>query len=333
MQPAARADIQYRRMVTMVKQFWFLFGLILIFLLIMADSSGLLAAAGALLKQNRMPEIIIFLIFTVSGLLIEKDQIIEGIKDYKTTALTLTIIIFISPLVAVVFSFLGLDTAVTAGFFILSVMPTTLSSGVVMTGVAGGNMAHALFTTIVSSFAGIVTIPVSLSVLLPFLDKSEKLVIDQPAIMVKLIFLVIVPLMAGIFAKNFLFRMTNIEKSFLQRINQSMILLMVFISLAGAKHLLSGSPLQLGLIVILTAVFHSILLCTAFLLVKGLNVPDGSFQSVIFMGTQKTLPLSIMIQVGYFSEYPNAAIVLVMHHIVHLIIDGYLSAKMGKTAV
>jgi len=36
-----------------------------------------------------------------------------------------------------------------------------------------------------------------------------------------------------------------------------------------------------------------------------------------------------MIQVTYFSEFGTALFVCVLHHIVHLMIDGYLSTKMN----
>ena len=37
-----------------------------------------------------------------------------------------------------------------------------------------------------------------------------------------------------------------------------------------------------------------------------------------------------MIQVTYFSEFGTALLVCVLHHIVHLMMDGYLSTKMNQ---
>jgi sodium/bile acid cotransporter 7 len=77
-------------------------------------------------------------------------------------------------------------------------------------------------------------------------------------------------------------------------------------------------------------VFHLILLGSSFILIRFFQVGKGRRESIIFMGSQKTLPLSVMIQVTYFSEFGIALLVCVVHHIVHLMIDGYLSTKMSR---
>jgi len=313
-----------------IKQFWFLLGLALIFIAVIIDRTDTLAGIGIFFKDNYASEVIIFLIFTVSGLLIEKNQIRAGIKDIKSTLLTLIVILIISPVVALLLSCLPLETGVAIGFFLVAVMPTTLSSGVVMTGTAGGNMAHALFLTIISSFIGVFSIPFILSLLLLFLDQSKELAIDQGVIIFKLILLVLVPLIMGIYAKPFIFKIINPVKSRLQIINQCMVIGMVFISLAGAKQVIIGKGISVLYIVVLVIVFHLILLASSLFFSKIFSIKKGSYETIIFMGSQKTLPLSIMIQVSYFSEYGIALLVCVMHHIVHLMIDGYLSAKMGE---
>jgi hypothetical protein len=42
------------------------------------------------------------------------------------------------------------------------------------------------------------------------------------------------------------------------------------------------------------------------------------------MGGQKTLPLSVILQVSLFPGFGLALVVCVTHHIVHLIMDAYL---------
>ncbi len=312
-----------------IKQFWFLLGLVLVFMAVIIDRTDTLAGIGISFKDNYASEIIIFLIFTVSGLLIEKDQIKAGIRNMKSTLLSLMVIVIISPVVALLFSCLPLETGVVIGLFLVAVMPTTLSSGVVMTGAAGGNMAQALFVTITSNFIGIFSIPLILSWLLLFFDQSKHLAIAQGAMIIKLTVLVLVPLIIGVYTKPFVFKIIHPDKSKLQIINQCMVIGMVFISVAGAKQILMGKGMAILYIVVLVTAFHLILLGSSLSLIKIFSIKKGSYESVIFMGSQKTLPLSIMIQVSYFSEFGIALLVCVMHHIVHLMIDGYLSAKMG----
>ncbi|MBU8848780.1 MAG: bile acid:sodium symporter [Desulfobacterales bacterium] len=311
-----------------IKKQWFLFSLVFIFAVVLLDRSNSLAKIGIILKNNHGPEIMTFLIFIVSGLLIESDQIRAGIKDIKSTLLALSVIIVFAPIAAGLLCLLPLETGVVIGLFIVAVMPTTLSSGIVMTGTAGGNMAHALFVTILSNFIGIFSIPVILSILLSLQNMEKELGIDQGAIITKLFLLVLFPLMIGIVLKSKVFKEDYLRKFKLQIINQWMIIGIVFIALAGAKQVLLGEGAAFFYLVLLVSAFHLMLLGFSFLLVKLFRVKKGHRESIIFMGSQKTLALSVMIQVTYFDEFGIALLVCVIHHIVHLMIDGYLSTKM-----
>ncbi|MCP4022466.1 MAG: bile acid:sodium symporter, partial [Desulfobacteraceae bacterium] len=280
------------------------------------------------LKNNHGPSVMIFLIFVSSGLIIETDQIKDGIKDIKSTFAALLVILLISPFAALLLSFLPLDTSIIIGFFIVSVMPTTLSSGVVMTGRAGGNMAHALFVTIISNFASVVSIPVMLSFLLLFLQQERELSIDRTAIVIKLFFLVLLPLLVGMVLKKLIFQIKNHHKKILQTANQLLIFCIVFLSLAGARAFITGNGMSVLIIVFFSFVFHGILLGCSYSLAKVFKISQGKYESVIFMGSQKTLPLSVMIQVTYFPEYGSALLVCVIHHIIHLMMDGYIAVKL-----
>ncbi len=313
-------------MLNIIRKQWFLLSLVFVFFVVVLDSSNNLAKFGILLKNYQGPEIIIFLIFIVSGLLIETNQIKAGIRDVKVTLIALFIIIIGAPIIASILSFLPIETGVIVGLFIISAMPTTLSSGVVMTGVAGGNMAHALFITIISNALGIFSIPIVLSFLTSLVHFNKSIVIDKGSIMLKLLFIVLLPLMIGIILKAIVPSSKKIIR--LQIINQCLIVLIVFISLSSAKQVLLGDGVTFLYILILVAVFHLFLLLLSFGLIKTFKINRGRYESILFMGSQKTLPLSVMIQVAYFSEFGIALAVCVVHHIVHLMIDGYLSTNM-----
>lgn len=316
-------------MIQTIKKQWFLTSLILVFFAVIFDRSNRLAEIGIALKYNHGPDILVFLLFIFSGLLIESHEIIAGVRDVKSTLLALAVIIVFAPFGAYLLSFFPMEPGVMIGLFIVAVMPTTLSSGIVMTGAAGGNMAHALFVTILSNFIGIFSIPVILTVLLSAVEQKKELLIDQGAIMVKLCLVVLFPLLIGMVLKAKVFREEKLRHFKLQMVNQWLIILVVFISLAGAKQILIGKGMAFFPILILVSVFHLMLLGMSFLLVKLFAVEKGRYESIIFMGSQKTLALSVMLQVTYFNEFGMAILVCVIHHIVHLMMDGYLSTRMG----
>jgi sodium/bile acid cotransporter 7 len=300
-----------------------------VFLLVCLDRTDTLAAWGMVLKNHRAPHVMIFLIFIVSGFLIEGEQVKAGLRDVTATFLALFVILVAAPVVAGLLSFLPLDTGIIIGLFIVSVMPSTLSSGVVMTGTAGGNMAHALFVTILSNFISIFSIPIILGALLNFLHQEKTFDLDRKSIIIKLTILVLVPLLLGVVIKILVFGKKRLNTHGLQLINQWLIVGIVFISLGGAKQVLMGKGIQFVFILFLSAGFHLILLLLAFFLAKLFKVGKGRFESVVFMGSQKTLALALMLQVTYFPDFGMALLVCVTHHVIHLMMDGYLSTRMG----
>jgi sodium/bile acid cotransporter 7 len=209
-------------------------------------------------------------------------------------------------------------------------MPTTLSSGVVMTGAAGGNMAHALVITILANGIAVFTIPVALSLLLNLVGGTAVVSIDKLAIVMKLGLYVLLPLCAGLTIKFF-------EKSFVDRfvlklqvMNQCMVLGIVWMAMSSARGAILNTGGSVGIIFVLVSGFHGILLSFASLFSKILKLDRGRRESVIFMGSQKTLPLSVILQVSLFPQYGLALVVCVLHHLVHLLMDGYLVGRLRK---
>ena len=199
-----------------------------------------------------------------------------------------------------------------------------------MTGAAGGNIAHALFITITSNILAVFTIPVSLGLMLSFAGDFSEVVIDSYAIMIKIAFFVVLPLIVGLvvncFLKNFIKRFSF----YLQIANQCLILCMVWMGLSQSRQVIVNNTEMIAIIFFLVFVFHGIMLLLAFLFTKQLGIVPGKRESVIFMGGQKTLPLSVIIQVSIFPQYALALVVCVMHHIVHLMMDGYLAGRLSR---
>jgi sodium/bile acid cotransporter 7 len=76
--------------------------------------------------------------------------------------------------------------------------------------------------------------------------------------------------------------------------------------------------------------FHFAMLGCAFFLIKVFSVPRGRMEAILFMGSQKTLPLSIILQVTMFGNYAQALMVCVVHHLVSLFLDGFLVGRLGR---
>jgi sodium/bile acid cotransporter 7 len=299
-----------------------------VFGLTLADRSDTLSFVGRWLKNRNGPDIVVFLIFIASGTLLEIEQVKAGLKDGIGTIAALFVIFVIAPLTAVAFIYLPLERPVLIGIFLVAVMPTTLSSGVVMTGAAGGNTAHALFITILANTLAVFTVPITLSMLLSLVGDSSTVMIDKWQIMLKLCSIVLLPLCCGIMLKYFANSLCSRLAPIMQIFNQCFILLIVWMGIAQARQAIIDGGNLIGGIILLAFLFHGLLLASAGGISWIFHIGRGRRESLIFMGAQKTLPLSIILQVALFPFYGQALVFCVVHHIVHLMMDGYLVGKM-----
>ncbi len=314
----------------LIKRYWFLIALLAICLATVADVNGMLRALGGWLKNHRGPEIVVVTIFLFSGFALSPDQLKDGLKDIQGMLLTFVIIFIFAPLTGALFSLISMDSGILIGIFLVAVMPSSLSSGVVMTAAAGGNAAHALVTTIAANALSVFTIPYFLTALLVCIGHSTAVNIDKAAIMLKIGLLVVLPLAAGMLAKH---RFSALYRRFagkISPINQSMILLIVWIAMSQTRGILISSGFTAALIIGLSCVYHGLLLLGAWGLIRFSGRGRGKMESILFIGGQKTLPLSVILQMSLFPQHGVALLVCVLHQVIHLMMDGYLVERLKK---
>lgn len=304
--------------------------MLVVCLVTMADTTCTVSGIGKWFKTHKGPDAVIVLIFFFSGLILNAHQIKSGMVDIKGFIIAFFIIFIAAPASAAFFGATSINTGIKIGIFLVAVMPSTLSSGVVMTGASGGNMAHALFITLFANSIAVFTIPVALSLLLSSAGGSAVISIEKVAIMLKLATLVLLPLFCGLTLRFYAQSTVKKFSAKLQIINQLLVLGIVWMAFSQAREIIMESGKSVGIIFLLVFIFHGILLAIAWFLTRVFMVGKGRRESIIFMGCQKTLPLSIILQVSLFPQYGLALVVCVMHHMVHLLMDGYLVGKLKQ---
>jgi sodium/bile acid cotransporter 7 len=245
----------------------------------------------------------------------------------RGAVIALVLIFAVAPLAAFIIGSLPLDPAVRIGLFLVSVMPTTMSSGVVMTGAAGGNIAHALLITVLANSLSIVTIPFSLALLLQTVGSVP---IDKVRMMIQMALLVLLPLLLGLFLRPKQGALLTSLQRGIPVLNQCLILSIVWMGLSEAKETVLSGGAQVFVILVLSFLFHAALLVAGFLAIRLFHIPWGRLESILFMGGQKTLPLSVLLQVKLFPQYGLALAFCVFHHFIHLMMDGYLVGRLNR---
>ncbi|MDY6822450.1 MAG: bile acid:sodium symporter [Thermodesulfobacteriota bacterium] len=153
------------------------------------------------LKARQGPDAVIFLVFLFSGMLLNPRLIRSGLSDISGTLLALALIFLIAPAITALAGLAPLQTCFAIGLFLVAVMPTTMSSGVVMSVAAGGNPAHALFITILANIICMFTIPLTFPLLLNLTNVSREIVFNRLSVMIKIALYVLVSLCIGLGVK------------------------------------------------------------------------------------------------------------------------------------
>lgn len=289
------------------------------------DPFGALASFGIWCHSKGIQKIVIFIIFFLSGAGLETDEWRAGIKDIKAILAALILIFIISP----AFGFIGFVTDIPRGYWIgfllVAAMPTTLSSGVVMTKASGGNTATALIITIVANFIAIFTIPHYLRIFLHSTDIQLTGVINAWELTWYMVRLVALPLALGCVSRSWICRYTSCAwMNKIGTLNSVLIISMVWIAVSESRNALLLGLIDATVVAVLMVIYHVILVLMAFLLCRIFTISDGPDRAVIFMGAQKTVTLAVLLQTSLFPQYGDALMVCVIHHILHLIVDGYL---------
>jgi sodium/bile acid cotransporter 7 len=167
-----------------------------------------------------------------------------------------------------------------------------------------------------------------LSLLLSITGNDTAIVIDKAAVMSKIGLFVVLPLLVGLGVRTGLRKWLLRKSAWLQIANQLLILCIVWMGIAQSRPVLLSAKWELAVIVAVVCGFHLALLAAAWQSLKAFAVPAGKRESILFMGIQKTLPLSVILQVTLFPEYGLALLVCVAHHFLSLMIDGFLVGRL-----
>ncbi|MCF8057013.1 MAG: bile acid:sodium symporter [Desulfocapsa sp.] len=289
-----------------------------------------LPAGGVFLRDNYGLKILVCTIFLVSGYQTGS----KGLAlDRKLFTLFLTAA-FISLLLA---PFLGLLVSrilhfplyLAMGLIIISTVPPTISSGVIITEVSRGNAVLALFLTISLNLLGIFTMPFILDLCLKV---SGPIDIDQTALLMKMLFLVLLPFIIGKTVRNLTGR-ARISPLW-SYINSSCIILIVYSSIATSKSAFTGLTLaNYAQVLAGVASIHLLLLAINMQAGKTLRLSAADNKAMLFVTSQKTLAIALAVLASVNFETGNAIIVCLMFHFFQLFVDSFLASIMQKKTI
>jgi sodium/bile acid cotransporter 7 len=280
---------------------------------------------GIWMKESGLVPVFVIIIFLVSGWQF-------NIKDAKLNhkfiyALLLALVI---SLVGAPFAGAGavklfaFGTMTGLGLIVTCCAPVTLSSATVITELAHGNAVWALLITVIMNFVGIFSMPLMLKLTL---EEAEGVNISAGRLLLKLILLVLIPFLIGTAVR----KLTRFKKkTFIGYIPSSCVILTVYTASAASRGIFYESSIKEILLLIVAAfVIHVALMSTGWLGGKCIKLGSPELKTMLFVTSQKTLPISISV-LAVLCDKPGAAIIpCLIFHFTQLLTDSALAARLA----
>ena len=209
-------------------------------LLLMVPTAWLLSdlgRSGGLLRTEMTLKGGIFVIFLIQGLTLQTDQLARGALRWQLHAFVQSWSFVLTPLLVIALTAAAspwLDPTLRSGFLYLAVLPTTVSSCVVFTAAAQGDVPGAIFNASLSNMLGVIIVP--LWCLILFSAQAHALPPVAP-LLAQLATLILLPLLIGQVIRPFLVDnlLPRIRGAF-RPINNGIICFAVFAAFSNSFH-------------------------------------------------------------------------------------------------
>lgn len=294
---------------------------------------------GCLADRYYLSKFSTFGIFIISGLTLRSGDIGAAAEAWPVGVFGLVSILMITPYFsrAILQMQLHPQEFVT-GLAMFSCMPTTLSSGVALTHLAGGNSALALAMTVISNMLGILIVPFSIS---KFIADGVGVSVPTKQLFRSLVLTLLIPLILGkVLRESFkgLGDFVDQNRKLFSRLSALFLGLVPWIQVSRSRSLLLRVKPAVFLVAIgMGALLHLVLLAFNILATKSLSAVSGGNKSIfskkenasalVLVASQKTLPVMVAVVEqlgGAFGESGLLVLPCVAAHLNQIIMDSFL---------
>jgi sodium/bile acid cotransporter 7 len=280
----------------------------------------------------------IALILFLQGLSMPLEKVRRGAGNWQlhVTIQAFTFVIF--PIVGLGFQALlprlwtGEPEAIKQGFLYLCVLPSTVSTSVVLTSVAGGNTAAAILSAAFSNIIGVILTPLLVSFLMHATGHSGEI----GPLLIQITMLTLLPFAVGVVLRHFIQPWVDANKRWINPISNGVILFIVYTAFCDSvtekiwdKY---GVVLTFEVLLMVVFLFGTIslliyLACRA----EKLNREDSI--AVYFCSVKKTLAMGVPLAMLIFGSRADLSLILLpimFYHPFQLFVNGLLANQWAR---
>jgi len=272
-------------------------------------------------------------IFFFYGVSLDPEKLKAGLRNWRLhLVIQLTTFVLFPAVAWVILYFFGtVSNPLWLGFYYLAALPSTVSSSVVMVSIAGGNVPAAIFNASISSIIGIFVTPVWMSL---YSQGRGDMALGN--VIVKLCLQVLLPVIAGLLLHSKLGEWTEKNRSWLRKLDQLTILLIVFMAFSESflKKMFAGfTLLEIALLSTAMVGFFLAMAMLMHVVSAALRFPRKDRITVIFCGSKKSIIQGAVMGKVLFSQGVSLGIVLLplmLYHALQLMAGSILAQAMNQ---
>lgn len=294
-------------------------------------------AKGGWLHPDLLNNIGVALILFVQGLAMAVERMKSGAGNWRLHLIIQGFTFLIFPVVGWVFHEVtrviwpGEPGALRDGFLYLCVLPSTVSTSVVLTTVARGNTAGAIFNAGLSNILGVMFTPLLVRVLM---QAGGQMASFGP-LLLKITLLTLVPFIVGMGCRIFLRRWADQNRRFLNLLSSAVILLIVYTAFCDSvegrvwEQFGIGLTLEvLGSVIVLFTTVSLLVLAVS----SAVSLSREDFIAALFCSVKKTLAMGVPLAQLIFGGRANLGLILLpimFYHPFQLFVCGLLANQFA----
>jgi sodium/bile acid cotransporter 7 len=292
-------------------------------------------ASGGWLQSQVTTKVGVALIFLLQCLTLPSAALRKGVSQWRLHLLVQSFTFGLFPLIGNLLDkalgrFLPPDLAL--GFLYLCVLPSTVSTSVVLTGLAGGNTVGAIFNAVLSNVLGVFITPLWITWLM------EKGGSRQPLgpVILEIVLLLLLPLAVGQLLRLPFAKFADTRKKPLGNIASGIILFIVFAAFCNSVKSRLWSQHGPGVTLLAAAgvlLVFVIAMAAVEALSRLLRLDPADRIAASFCAPQKTLASGVPMAKILFGTHPGLGLILLpilLYHPLQLIVCGILADRWGK---
>lgn len=316
-----------------LRQNWFVAALpFAVWLAWLLPSAG---ATGGWLRAEITTKVGVAVIFVFQGLTLAADALKAGARQWRLHVLVQGFTFLGFPLLGILLDqLLGFWASpdLRLGFLFLCVLPSTVSSAVVMTAAAGGNTAGAIFNAVASSLIGVFLTPLWVA----WLMRSTGQSIPLGPVVLEIVLLLLAPFFLGQVLRRWARSWADAHRRRLANASSGIILFIVFAAFCNSVQSRIWS--QHGATLVVGAVLGTILVFVLAMvlvgvLIKAGRLDEGDRIAALFCAPQKTLASGVPMAKVIFGAHPGLGVILLpvmLYHPVQLLVHGVMASCLAR---